>query len=171
MQVIDAFLLLNEVETMIIRLNELNNVVDKFVIVEAEETFSGKPRKLHFPTVKDSPRMRPFVDKIEYQVCIFPEHLKIEKSNLKTIWAREDYIRNNCLKKALQSVQLKDEDLFLMSDVDEIPSAAAIGYFKNCKVQKGGIDFGVTHPNIAIGFITNRLHFNFHCRSPNMGNW
>lgn len=38
----------NELDILEIRLNTLNEVVDKFVLVEATWTHTGKPKPLHF---------------------------------------------------------------------------------------------------------------------------
>ena len=48
MKVYDCFLFFNELDLLEIRLNELNDVVDKFVIVESTESFSKKKKPLYF---------------------------------------------------------------------------------------------------------------------------
>lgn len=171
LRVIDGFTFLNEIETLYIRLNELDEYVDNFVIIEATETFSGRPRTLEFPKAKESRRMKRFLHKIEYQVCVFPDHLKVVNNNERTIWDREHYIRQHCLRNALNTIQMKDEDLVIFGDIDEMPSGATIGYLSNCKVNKGSFEFSSSNPHALIAAVANRLHFNFHCRSPNMGNW
>lgn len=171
-RVIDSFTFFNEFETLYIRLNELHEQVDTFVIVEAEETFTGKKRSLNFPKISNSTIIEKFISKILYRVCSFPNNLKVRNSNDRgTIWQRERYMRSHCLANALRDANIKDEDLFIFSDIDEIPSAASIAYLSNCKVFKGNIPFEPSLPTIMIAFLSNRLHFNFHCRSPNMGNW
>ena len=44
----DAFMFFNELELLEIRLHELSSVVDRFVLVEARETFSFRPKPLHY---------------------------------------------------------------------------------------------------------------------------
>lgn len=47
-----------------------------------------------------------------------------------------------------------------------------IGYLSNCKVIKPDFELDASkHPNALLVFTSSRLHFNFHCRSSNMGNW
>ena len=46
MKIYDCFLFFNELDLLEIRLNELDEVVDYFVIVEGESTFQSKPKEL-----------------------------------------------------------------------------------------------------------------------------
>jgi beta-1,4-mannosyl-glycoprotein beta-1,4-N-acetylglucosaminyltransferase len=46
--IFDCFIFFNEFELLEIRLNELNDVVDKFVLVEATKTHQGKDKPLYF---------------------------------------------------------------------------------------------------------------------------
>ena len=46
--VYDCFQFFNELDILKIRLNVLSPVVDKFVISEATETFSGLPKPLYY---------------------------------------------------------------------------------------------------------------------------
>ena len=45
---IDAFLYFNEKELVELRLKYLNPIVDHFVIIESNITFTGKEKKLEF---------------------------------------------------------------------------------------------------------------------------
>ena len=47
-KVYDGFMFFNELDLLEIRLRELYDVVDTFVVVEATVTFSGHPRELVF---------------------------------------------------------------------------------------------------------------------------
>ena len=44
----DCFTFFNELELLELRLNELADVVDKFVLVEATQTHTNKPKPLHY---------------------------------------------------------------------------------------------------------------------------
>ena len=46
--VYDCFQFFNELDILKIRLNVMNDVVDKFVISEATETFSGLKKPLYY---------------------------------------------------------------------------------------------------------------------------
>ena len=48
MKIFDCFMYLDEDVVLDLRLNYLNNYIDKFVIVESRFTHSGQKRKLNF---------------------------------------------------------------------------------------------------------------------------
>lgn len=107
-KIYDCFLFYNEFDLLEIRLNELKDVVDKFVIVEAAETFRGKPKPFLFPENKD--RFREFADKIIYvQVKGYYE--------ADTPWKREMHQRNQIMEGLKQC---HPQDVIMISDVDEI---------------------------------------------------
>ncbi len=111
----DCFSFFNELDLLEIRLNVLKDVVDKFVLVEAGETHSGRPKPLYFR--ESEARFAAFKNRIVY-VCIekFPDVCK-------TDWARENYQRNAIAKGLIGA---KDDDVVLISDLDEIPRPEAI---------------------------------------------
>ncbi len=100
-------------EVLKIRLEELYDSVDYFVLVESNETFRGNEKNLFF---KENLEMfQKYQDKIIHVIC----------PNIKTHdpWAREAFQRNyilNGLKFA------KRDDIILISDVDEIPNSEGI---------------------------------------------
>ena len=109
----DCFPFFNEFEVLELRLNELYNVVDKFVICESNFTHQGKPKPLFF--LENKEKFKKFEDKII--------HLVFDAKNIKgdnKHWKREMGQRNY-LKTALK--KCKNEDIILLSDVDEIPDA------------------------------------------------
>lgn len=110
----DCFTFFNELDLLELRLNILNDSVDKFVIVEASKTFTGVEKPLHFEGNKE--RFKKFEDKIIHIIVNdFPE--------TKTDWTFEN-IQRNAISQGLQSCQ--DEDVILISDVDEIIAPDAI---------------------------------------------
>ena len=60
----DCVIFFNELDLLEVRLNELKNVVDKFVIVEASFTHSSKPKEFCFENNKE--RYQEFLDQIIY---------------------------------------------------------------------------------------------------------
>jgi len=109
-EVYDCFLFFNELELLTIRLNELYEHVDHFVLVEADETFSGLPKQMYFAENRE--RFAPFLDKIIY----VPLHDKAKRAN--TAWDREHFQRNQIVRGLKQC---RDVDLVMISDLDEIP--------------------------------------------------
>lgn len=107
-KIYDCFLFYNELELLEIRLNEMNDHVDKFVIVEACETFRGKPKPFYFAENKHL--FEKFADKII--------HVQL-KEPFKTDdpWVRERHQRSQAV---LGLEGGHPEDIVFISDVDEI---------------------------------------------------
>ena len=119
--VYDCFIFFNELDLLELRLNELDSVVDKFVIVESTETFSKKKKKLYYSENKD--RFSKFKDKIIHVVVSdSPERLS-SKTESENRWAVEHFQRN-CIERGL--VSCKNKDVVLVSDIDEIPRVSAV---------------------------------------------
>lgn len=113
----DAFMFFNELELLEIRLHELSSVVDRFLLVEARETFSFQPKPLHY--YENRARFRRFWDRIDHQV--------IERFPVRTSpWDAERTQREWPLQVLGPPDQGDPDDLFIFSDMDEIPRAAAI---------------------------------------------
>ncbi len=113
-KVYDCFPFFNELDILEIRLNELDKVVDYFVICEAALTFTGEPKEKLFR--KNVERFEKFSHKIIY-LCVdsFPENLDR--------WSRDIYQREH-LKAGVKDAE--PDDLIIISDVDEILRREAI---------------------------------------------
>lgn len=114
----DCFTFFNEFDLLNIRLALLNNVVDKFVIVEADKTQRGAPKEFNFEKVK-SDYERKYGDKIVYVKVSDCPQIKDSKD-----WAIEYFQRNCILRGGVYNCM--PEDLIMISDVDEIPNPAVI---------------------------------------------
>ncbi len=141
-KVYDIFTLFNELDLLEMRLTILDSVVDYFVIVEATETFSGKPKPLYYEENKQ--RFKKWHHKIIYHVTRDvpkdPEELKARLSTNPSLseldkqiindsltsdniapgaihWFKEFYQKES-IKKAL--VGLNDNDMCFVGDIDEI---------------------------------------------------
>ena len=64
----DCCFIHDEMDILELRLNTLNHVVEKFVVVESNKTHSGKPKELNFVLNKE--RFQSFLPKIIYIVHI-----------------------------------------------------------------------------------------------------
>ena len=134
MNIYDCFMYFDEDLLLDIRLNTLNNYVSKFVITEATYTHNGAKKKLKF----DIDNFKKFKDKIIYIVVDEqpPNILKINESDsvsqkgeklILNGYARDNYQRNRLadgIKEAL------DEDIIIISDLDEIPNLSNINLEK-----------------------------------------
>jgi beta-1,4-mannosyl-glycoprotein beta-1,4-N-acetylglucosaminyltransferase len=70
MKIIDCFTFYNELKLLEYRLNILYNIVDYFIIVEANQTHQGKSKKLYYNENKN--RFEKFQDKIIHIVVDLP---------------------------------------------------------------------------------------------------
>ena len=126
MNIYDCFMYFDEDLLLDLRLNTLDKFVKKFVITEATYTHNGSKKELKF----DINKFKKFKDKITYLIVDNqPENiLKLvdgeskEERGEKLIlngMARDYYQREN-LSKGLK--EACDDDLILISDLDEIPN-------------------------------------------------
>jgi len=117
-KIYDCFLFFNENDILEIRLNELSEVVDYFVIVESQHTFTKRDKEFNF----DIKRFEKFKDKI-----IYIQNREFIKSP--NPWDTEKQQRNKLiegLNLPYLAINSCDEDLIILSDLDEIPKANKI---------------------------------------------
>ncbi|HLO73503.1 MAG TPA: hypothetical protein VK164_06165 [Flavobacterium sp.] len=145
--VYDCFIFFNELDLLEIRLNELNNVVDKFVIIEANKTFQNNHKPYYFEESKE--RFSQFSSKII--------HIKLDKYplfipiiNPFTPWKLEFFQRNSIVKGL---ANCKPEDIILISDVDEIPKPSVIQNF----IDKGINEIHGLKMDMYMYFLNNQL--------------
>lgn len=117
----DCFSFFNELDLLEIRLNVLKDVVDRFVLVEATVTHTGKPKPLYFS--ESSSRFEEFKDKIIHIVVDDFSLADSFATERERAWAREN-IQRNAIVKGL--TEAKPDDVVIISDLDEIPSPASI---------------------------------------------
>jgi len=116
----DCFTFFNELDLLEIRLNHLYDHVDFFVLSEATVTHAGNPKPLFFE--ENQKRYEKFLDKIIHVVVEdMPLDIAKERGNR---WVLENFQRNT-LKDGLRNLQ--DNDMVMISDLDEIPRIEAIG--------------------------------------------
>lgn len=112
--VIDCIPFFNELDILKLRLHILDPLVDRFVIEEATHTFSGLPKELCFE--KNREMFEEFLPKITYLV--------VDNSPKEISTHERDKFQKNALAKAL--IDASDEDVLILSDVDEIPNPAVL---------------------------------------------
>lgn len=113
MKVYDCFTFYNEFELLELRLRSLWDVVDYFVIVEANRKHTGEPKIFNFWERQDE--FKDFLPKIRF--------VPADMSNVpfKGVgdWAIENAQRNAIMQGL---VDAEPDDLILISDLDEIPN-------------------------------------------------
>ena len=134
MNIYDCFMYFDEDLLLDLRFNILNKYVKKFVITEATYTHNGAKKKLKF----DINQFQKFKDKITYIVVDKPppnilnlidgepENVRGEKLILNGM-ARDYFQRENLIKGINQA---QENDLILISDLDEIPKLTSLNLSK-----------------------------------------
>lgn len=111
--VYDCFQFFNELDMLKIRLHVMSPIVDKFVISEATETFSGLKKPLYYEENKEM--FAEFADKIIHVVVDdTPEGYTHDR----------DTFQKNAVTRGLKDCM--DEDIIIFSDLDEIPNPEKI---------------------------------------------
>ena len=125
MKIIDGFIFYNELDILAIHLEEVYDVVDHIIIVEATETFAGNPKQSFY--LENSGRFEKYKDKIIHFITDFKEGYPFTgmTNSSSEKWLREDYQRE-CILIACQQIQLSVDDIFILTDVDEIPNRSIL---------------------------------------------
>ena len=115
----DCFSFFNELELLEIRLNTLDEVVDKFILAESPITHTGIPKPLYYTENKE--RFAKFNDRIIHVVVddfpTMPDNMPIREK----AWTRENWQRNAIVRGLPENIN--DDDILMISDLDEIPSS------------------------------------------------
>ena len=158
MKIFDCFMYFDEDLILDLRLNILDKYVDNFVIVESIYNHKGEKIKLNF-NIKN---FKKFKKKIIYLVHNqIPKEIKTIKKNESDHEKNSKYIMNaiyrensqrNFIFKGLSKAN--DNDIILISDVDEIPNLEKVD-FKKLK-------------NKLIFFNQEMFYYKFNLKLPNL---
>ena len=125
MAIFDCFQYFNEDHIVDLRFNILDEYVDFFVVVESTVNHQGQTRKLHF----DKNKYKKFQNKIVYiEVDDTPDNIKKPHTGGESLV--EQHQRNSIMKGLNKS---QDNDLIILSDVDEIPDLNKLKVFDKNK--------------------------------------
>jgi beta-1,4-mannosyl-glycoprotein beta-1,4-N-acetylglucosaminyltransferase len=171
-RIYDCFTFFNELDLLEIRLNHLNDIVDYFVLVEANKTHSGEYKPYFYEENKE--RYKDFHHKIihikkEFDTSnmvfvaksadVLLEEMKKYKSVTQVpndaYWELE-HAQRNAISEGIMDAN--DNDIIMISDVDEIPSTKPIQeyltryspnfivlmqiihyYYLNCKLKNSAV--------------------------------
>ena len=125
MAIYDCFQYFNEDHIVDLRLNILNDFIDKFIIVESTVDHQGKAKKLNFEINK----YKRFKDKIKY-IIVDDTPNQIRKPHTGGESLVEKHQRNSIIRGLNSAV---DNDLIILSDVDEIPDLNKLNEFDKNK--------------------------------------
>ncbi|KAJ4972972.1 hypothetical protein NE237_006146 [Protea cynaroides] len=122
-RVFDAVLFSNELDILTIRWNELYPYITQFVLLESNSTFTGLPKPLVFAGNRDKFK---FIEPRLTYGTIGGRHRKGENPFVEEAYQRV------ALDQLLRIAGISDDDLLIMSDVDEIPSSHTINLLRWC---------------------------------------
>lgn len=127
-KIFDLFIINGELDWLEIRMGELQNEVDYFVILEAETTFTDAPKPLYVQ--ENWARYAPFHSKMIHHV------LNQTGAEFDGTWSREHFSRNAMFDQVIPFLDDKKAagqgDVILVSDVDEIPRPDTLKALRNC---------------------------------------
>jgi len=131
MKIFDCFMYYDEDLCLEVRLNVLDKYVDFFVIVEAKYAHNGEKRKLKF----NINNFKKFKKKIRYIILeqqpkdLIIKDDKFNKDQIKVLNAiKRENLQRNYIVNGLYDA--KDDDLIIISDLDEIPNLSSINLNK-----------------------------------------
>jgi len=128
-RVFDLFCFSDETELLRLRFDTLKKHVDYFILCESTVTFSGKSKKLLY-------------DRMEYGPFFYEPnrliHLVFDASQplYDTSKFGRERAQRNYLANGLNLFQMNNDDIVMISDVDEIPDPLAIDFFANDKLYR-----------------------------------
>ena len=137
-KIYDCFLFDHELDMLNLRLHEMNNHVDRFILIESRQSHTGKDKELYFQKHKNL--FKEFLHKIEHVIVDLPNEVlyepyppgENEEDRLNKF--RENYNRN-CIKDVLERIGPDDDDIIIISDVDEVWDDDILSRLKNNQVQ------------------------------------
>ena len=127
MKIIDSFLFHNEFDMLKLRLEYLRDFVDYFVISECNYTFSGKEKPYYLDQVLDKfdDDLKSKIISVRYEPDVSEyDFSKTTECNFESgFWKVESGQRQHTLSL---SSKFDDKDIFMLSDLDEIPNSSLI---------------------------------------------
>ncbi|KAK6535407.1 hypothetical protein TWF694_001868 [Orbilia ellipsospora] len=131
-KIYDLILVNTELDWLEIRLGQMHEHVDYFVILEANLTFQDTPKPLF---VEEN------WDRFEkYHSKMIRHTLSIEGAKFEKTWDREKFSRNAIYDQVVPFLEgphaPEKGDVLLVSDVDEMPRPSTLIALRNCKFPK-----------------------------------
>lgn len=122
-RVFDAVLFSNELELLSIRWKEVYPYITGFVLLESNSTFTGKPKPLVFDVNRKE------FEFVEPRLTYGRINGRARKGENPFV---EEAYQRVALDRLIKLAGIADDDLLIMSDVDEIPSRHTIDLLRWC---------------------------------------
>lgn len=150
-KIIDCFIFYNEMDMLKYRLDYLYDTVDKIILLESTLTFSGVFKELYFQNNKHL--YQKYMDKIIHVVVDDLPGDSPNKTATENAWIREK-LQRNLLDRGISQLDLNDNDIIVITDLDEIPDINTLNILKNTPK----ID------NVAIALEQDMYYYNLTCK-------
>jgi len=166
-KIIDCFTFYNELKMLSFRLKELNDIVDYFVLAEATLTHSGQSKELTYQNNKHL-----FEEYNHKIIHVIVDDMPTTTDNMSQAWDRE-YHQRDCLIRGIEQLDVKDTDVILINDCDEIPNSELLEQMKihgiNILKDENNLKFAFErNPNFEIkdivGFRQELYYYNIECK-------
>lgn len=149
MKIYDCFAFFNEMDLLELRLRELWDTVDHFVLVEATRTFQKQPKPLFFQ--ENRARFKEFESKIIHIVVDkYPTFWT--KFRPVTTWHYDNHQKEGILQGLKGAAP---DDLIIVSDLDEIPLPEKI---RECANRPGIRVFEQFQSYYFLNYVCTRIH-------------
>lgn len=122
MRIIDCFPYFNEKELLELRINLLYDHVDKFIICDADRTYSGKPKPF---TCKETLR----------NLGLYGDKIEVIEINLPSPKEVSDPMLRERIQRNAPQYLMEDDDVFIVTDSDEIINPNLIKYYAGIAKQ------------------------------------
>ncbi|MDC7983168.1 hypothetical protein PQJ75_05445, partial [Rhodoplanes sp. TEM] len=133
---IDACLLYNELDLLTLRLEELWEHVDHFVVVEADQTFAGSPKPLFLQ--EHAARFAPYAEKLS---CRVVEGLPPIAAQSEAARFAREAAQRDAIGAAVAALDPSPDDIVVISDVDELPRPAVVDRLDTLLRQRDHVVF------------------------------
>ncbi|XP_055518982.1 beta-1,4-mannosyl-glycoprotein 4-beta-N-acetylglucosaminyltransferase isoform X1 [Leucoraja erinacea] len=125
-RVINAINVNHEFDLLDVRFHELGSVVDVFIICESNFTAFGDPKPLRFAEMLLNGTYGYVASKVLY---VFLDHFP--SGGRQDGWIADDYLRTFLTQNGMSRIaNLRDDDIFLIDDADEIPARDGVLFLK-----------------------------------------
>ena len=150
-KIIDCFIFYNELDMLKFRLDYLYDTVDKFILLESTVTFIGAQKELYFQ--KNKELYEAYKDKIIHVIVDDLPDDDPSKNAIDNAWVREK-LQRNLLDRGISQLKLDDNDIIVITDLDEIPDRKTLESLKtNNNIQ-----------NISYSFEQDMYYYNLTCK-------
>ncbi|XP_049526940.1 beta-1,4-mannosyl-glycoprotein 4-beta-N-acetylglucosaminyltransferase isoform X4 [Dermacentor silvarum] len=124
--IINGLVFNHELDLLEIRVKELGDAVDYYLVVESTYTYSGSEKPLYLRSNLSAGFLRAHAHKI---VPISVDFYNYDGGDP---WGPENYFRTSVWYEGHRRLKnIRDDDLFIMSDADEIPSRDVVLFLKH----------------------------------------